>query len=164
MTFKKIILILTSLFFLTSGYCQSKKDIRNAKVATETTTTTITDNGKEITYKDSYTVFDKNGNVNEQTEYNKDGTIKRKESNKYNASNDKIEEKIFDAKDKSTKKTTFTYDVNKNKTGETEYDENGTVIRQVIYSYNNKGLKTEKKTYDGKKKLISTKKYTYTNR
>jgi len=156
--------MLAAIFFMAQLHGQSKKDIRNAKVSAETTTTTIIEGGKEITYKDSYTLYDKNGNVSEQTEYSKDGSVKHKESMKYNADNDKIEEKVFDAKDKSTKKTTFTYDANSNKIAENEYDENGKLVKQITYAYNNKGLKTEKKVFDGKKKLISTKKYTYTSR
>ncbi|MEI6574903.1 MAG: hypothetical protein WCO63_01870 [Bacteroidota bacterium] len=145
-------------------FAQSKKDIRNAKIASETTTVTQTDNGKDITYKETYTIYDKNGNVTEQTEYNKEGAVKRKESNKYNADNDKTEEVVFDAKEKTTRKTSFTYNVDGSKTGEIEYDEKGIILKQSTYTYNNKGLKTEKKTFDGKKKLLSTKKYNYTTR
>jgi hypothetical protein len=143
---------------------QSKKDIRENKILSETTYTTSYENGKEVSYKDTYTVYDKNGNVIEETEYTKTGDIKRKETNKYNANNDKTEEVVFDGKDKTTTKTVFYYNALGQKIGEISYDSSGKIHHQISYSYNSNGFKTEKKTYDAGKKLLSVKKYTYTNR
>jgi hypothetical protein len=149
------------LLVATSIAAQSKKDIRENKIVSETSTITVTESGKESTYKDSYTVYDKIGNVTEQTEYNKDGTIKRKETNKFNANKDKTEEVVFDGKDKTTHKTTFFYNSGGQKIGEIEYDGSGNILKQSMIIYNANGFKTEKKTYDANKKLISTKKFTY---
>lgn len=147
--------------FISALQAQSRKEIRENKIISETSFVTSNENGKEVTYKDSFTVFDKNGNISEQTEYNKEGGIKRKETNKYNANKDKIEEVVYDGKDQTTRKTMFLYNSNFQKTGEIEYDNSGNVIRQSMILYNAKGLKSEKKVFDANKKLIATKKYTY---
>lgn len=149
------------LLQISNVIAQSKKDIKENKIVSETTYVTIIENGKETTYKDTYTLYDKNGCVAELTEFYKDGTIKKKETNKYNASKDKIEVLIFDGKDKTTEKTTYLYNSNSQKIGEIEYDGSGNIIKQSMIIYNANGFKTEKKTYDANKKLISTKKYFY---
>jgi hypothetical protein len=151
-------------FAITTVMGQGKKEIRDNKIASETSYVTSYENGKEITYKESYTVYDKNGCVTEQTEYNKEGAIKRKETNKYNANKDKIEEVVYDGKDKTTQKTTYFYNSEYQKIGEIEYDGAGIIKKQSLIIYNAKGMKAEKKTYDANKKLISTKKFTYTTK
>jgi glycogen debranching enzyme len=160
----KNILSLLLIFISLFSFAQSKKDIRNNKIASETAMITVTENGKEITYKDSYTIYDKNGNVIEQTEFNRDGSIKNKETNKFDANKNKIETTEYNEKDKTTTKTTFVYDKNDNKILETEYDGKGKIIRQSAYIYNNKGFKTEKRTVDGNKKLIAIKKHSYSTK
>jgi hypothetical protein len=161
---KKLLALPLFLIVITTVTAQSKKDIRENKIGSETSTITLTENGKEVTYKDTYTVYDKNGNVTEQTEYNKEGTIKRKETNKYNANKDKTEEVVYDGKDNTTRKTTYFYNSNGQKIGEIEYDGSGKIIKQSMITYNADGFKTEKKTYDANKKLISTKKFTYSTK
>lgn len=161
MNFEKLWVIVLLCLTITTVSAQSKKDIRENKIVSETSNITTIDNGKEVTYKDSYVVYDKNGNVAEETEYNKDGTIKRKETNKYNTNKDKTEEVVFDGKDKTTHKTTFFYNSGGQKIGEIEYDGAGKILKQSMITYNANGFKTEKKTYDANKKLISTKKFTY---
>jgi hypothetical protein len=158
---KKLFLLAALCVITTIVSAQSKKDIRENKIVSETSTISITENGKEIIYKDSFTVYDKQGNIIEQTDYNKEGGIKRKETNKYNANKDKTEEVVFDGKDKTTIKTTFFYNSNDQKIGEIEYDGTGKILKQSMITYNANGFKTEKKTYDANKKLISIKKFTY---
>ncbi len=162
MKVKHSILFLFLLFIALNTSAQSKKDIKNNKIASETSMITTSEDGKEVTYKDSYTVYDKNGCVTEQLDYAKDGTVKRKEINKYNSKKDKLEETIWNYKDKTYKKTSYAYDLNGLRVGEIEYDENGKTVKQCLIFYNSKGFKTEKRTYDGNKKLISTKKFNYT--
>jgi len=160
--FKNIFFLVLFLNF-TLSFSQSKKDIRSNKITSETAYITINENGKDITYKDSYTAYDKDGNTIEQIDYFKEGSIKRKELNKFNSHKDKIEEAIFDAKDKSFRKTTFIYNTNNQKVGEIEFDASGKILKQSVYTYNSKGFKVDKKTYDANKKLLSTKKYNYAN-
>ena len=159
-----ILTLVLFCFAVSTAVGQGKKDIRDNRIATETSYVTSTENGKEITYKDSYTVYDKNGCVVEQIDYNKEGAIKRKETNKYNANKDKIEEVVYDAKDKTTQKTTYFYNSQYQKIGEIEYDGAGQIKKQILTTYNPNGMKAEKKTYDANKKLISTKKFTYTTK
>ena len=161
MNIDKLFVIVMLCLTIATVSAQSKKDIRENKIVSETSNITTIENGKEVTYKDSYILYDKNGNIAEETEYNKDGTIKRKETNKYNANKDKTEEVVFDGKDKTTRKTTFYYNANGQKIGEIEYDGSGKIEKQSMIIYNANGFKTEKKTYDANKKLISTKKFTY---
>jgi hypothetical protein len=161
MNFDKLLAFTIFCTTISAVSAQSKKDIRENKIISETSNITAVENGKEVTYKDSYIVYDKNGNVTEETEYNKDGSIKRKETNKYNANKDKTEEMVFDGKDKTTHKTTFFYNSGGQKIGEIEYDGDGKILKQSMIIYNANGFKTEKKTYDANKKLISTKKFTY---
>lgn len=161
MKLKIFINIIIGLLLCTSISAQSKKDIKNNNISSETTYITINENGKEITYKDSYTEYNDEGNVTEQTDYLKDGSIKHKETNKYNSQKKKVEETVFDAKDKTNKRTVFTYNDDNKKESETEYNDSGKLIKQSVFTYNKKGFKIEKKTYDANKKLIATKKYIY---
>lgn len=151
-----------------SSFSQSKKDLKLNKVQTETSYITQKENGKEVTFKDSYTVYDKEGRTIEETEYYKDGTIKQKKTNKYDSQKNKIEETSFDAKDEakgeSYSKTTFFYNKNNEKIGEIEYDAKGKILKQSLIKYGNKGLKSEKLTYNADKVLLSTKKFVYTYR
>jgi len=156
-----VLVLIISVNFLSA---QSKKDIRNNKIESETATITYTENGKDITFKDSYTVYDKNGNVIEQTEYNRDGNIKSKTINKYDSNKNKIESIEYNDKTKTSIKTAYIYNKNDQKVMEIEYDTNGKITRQSAYLYNNKGFKTEKRTVDENKKLVAIKKYIYTAR
>jgi hypothetical protein len=152
------------MLVMTNVTAQSKKDIRDNKIVSETSFVTTMENGKETTYKESYTIYDKKGCVTEQTEYTKEGAIKRKETNKYNINKDKTEEVVYDGKDKTTQKTTFLYNANGQKIAEIESDGSGKIMKQSMILYNANGLKTEKKTYDANKKPISSKKYTYSTK
>jgi YD repeat-containing protein len=168
MNFKISAIVTFILLFSLSVFSQSKKDLKNNKVQSETSFVTINENGKEITYKDSYTTYDKEGRVVEETDYYKDGTIKQKKTNKYDSQKNKIEETSYDAKDpakgESYTKTTFFYNKNNDKIGEIEYDAKGKIIKQSLIKYGNRGLKSERLTYSADKVLISTKKFTYTYR
>lgn len=146
------------------SFIQSKKDLRLSKIESETTFITARDAaGKEITFKDSYTLYNRNGNPTEETEFFRDGTIKKKHTNKYNSFYDKIEEIEFDGKDGKTTKTVFTYNANGQKTAETQYNADNMVMKSIEYTYDSKGFKTIKKTLDGQKAIISIKKYQYTS-
>ena len=163
MKYNKLIIFLIGFIFPAILFSQSKKDIRNNKIVSETSNVTIFENGKEVTYKDSFTTYDKNGNVIERIEFYKDGKIKHKETSKYSSNKNKIEIIEYDDKDKITIKTTFVYDNNDNKILETEY-QNGKLVKQTAYVYNNKGFKTERRVVDENKKLINIKKYIYSTK
>jgi hypothetical protein len=159
------ILTLSTIIFLTGLYgnvfAQSKKEIRENKINSETVYITRLD-GKEV--KDTYTVYDKNGNMIEKVDYNKDGVVKGTEKHVYNADKEKIEETTYDAKGKLLSKISYVYDSNGEKVGEIEYDGNLSIQKQSLTTYDAKGFKKEKRTFDANKKLISVKKYVYTKR
>lgn len=161
---KTFCLMMICLMFVGSLYSQSKKKIREHKIISETTYNLKIIDGKEVSIKDSYEVYDKNGNVIEQTEYNKEGAIKKTEKTVYNANKDKIEEATYDGSGNLKSKKAYTYNSSGEKIGEIEYDGNGSIIKQSLTLFDTQGFKTGKRTYDGNKKLISTKKYVYNQR
>lgn len=147
-----------------SAFSQSKKLLKEHKINSETVYVTKVVDGKEVELKDSKTVYDKNGKVIEEEEYNKQGELKKTTKSKYNSDKDKIEETIYDGKGVMISRTTFIYNSSGEKVGEIEYDGKNNIVKQSITVFDSKGFKVEKKTYDGNKKLISTKKYVYTKR
>lgn len=187
--FSLVVLLLVSL----AAFCQSKKEKKaiktyGVKAVTETVTETV--NGKEVTRKDAYTAFDKNANVVLNEEFRKDGTLKHKETAKYDSKGNKLEESVWDAAElQPTPEKYFRYvckyDSDDNKTEEQSYDASGKLIsksqfsystsgkvesvydpagkllKQIVLMYDSKGLKKEKREYDGAKVLLSTRKYQY---
>ena len=153
MNFFKIIIILFISFFVASAFAQSKKDMKKVNkfdVKSMTETITEMEDGKEITYKDTYTAFDKNGNVIEKDEYHKDGSLKYKSFAKYDGKGNKLEDSYTETggkkeegkhKEKNVRHT-YKYDVNNNKIEEIEMDNTGKVIYKMQISYNIKGDKT----------------------
>lgn len=152
--------LFVSAFCFNDSFSQSKKEVKDNKIKSTTEDVTATENGKEITYKDSYITYDKNGNITEQTEYNKDGTIKNKLSMKYDNFKNKIEEIEYEGNTIKQKRQ-FSYNTNGDKTVEVTFDAAGKLLKKEIYFYNNKGLRTEKKTYGSSNTLVETHKYTY---
>ena len=86
----------------------------------------------------------------------------KKVTYKYNSSNDKTEENVYDGEGKLIRKTVFTYNRNGDKSAEVVMDASGKMIKKMIYTYDGKGLKSERKTYNGDNQLESSKKYDYT--
>jgi hypothetical protein len=182
------------LFFFTfSVYSQSKKEKKAIKTwGIKSVTEMVTENvnGKEIIRKDSYTTYDKNGDITYNEEYRKDGTLKHKESEKYDSKGNKLEETVFDiaeARSEKNIKKTYKYDSEENKIEENEFDENGKLLKKTqytynstgekvseveynglgkvskktVYAYDSKGLKAIKKEYDANNQVLSTKTYQY---
>ena len=164
---KKLIIVVIFLQIGVIVSAQSKKEKKAIKTygirsITENVTETI--NGKEVTRKDAYTAYDKNTNMTVKEDYRKDGTLKHKETAKYDSKGNKLEETIFDAAEtqlnsEKNLKHSCKYDSDDNKTEETEYDAAGKLIHKQQYSYNNKGDKTLEVEYDASGKL--TKKVVY---
>ena len=127
---------------------------------------TETENGKEVTRKDSYTAYDKDANIIEIQNYRKDGTLKHKGTTKYDSKGNKIEETIFDAAETQPKpeknvKHISKYDGNNNKIEDLEYDGSEKLIRKIQYSYNSKGDKILEVEFDATAKLIKKTVYIY---
>jgi hypothetical protein len=153
------------LFYCSSAFAQlKKKEIKENKIKSVTETVTVYENGKEITRKDSYTLYNKDADILQNEEYRKDGTLRHREINVYDKKGNKIEETVFDAaprKDESENspktdknvKRTFKYNANGNKTEELEYDGNGQLLQKKLFSYDNHGNKILEVIYDANGKL-----------
>lgn len=163
---RTVLLLVLSLVF-SSLSAQSKKDIKALKIKNCTETTIAYDGGKETAnYKSGFRAFDKEGNTIEDTEFNQNGTIKRKELTKYSGKN-KTEEIVenhetgVDVGPRVYKKSTFKYNADGDKTEETEYDSKGSVIRKTTITYNKNKDKQFEMVYDGTGKLIKKTAYGY---
>ena len=148
---------------------KEKKIFKTFKVKSVTENVTEIINGKETTRKDSYTSFDKDANVISKEEYRKDGTLKHKETAKYDSNGNKLEETIFDAAETLLKtekniKHITKYDSDDNKTEEQEYDASGKMIRKQQFSYNSNGDKILEVEYDGEGKLMKRTVYMYNSK
>ena len=163
---KKIFLLLAFAFSLPS-FSQNKKEKKAIKTygiksVTENVTENI--NGKEATRKDSYTAYDKNANVTLNEEYRKDGTLKHKETARYDSKGNKLEETVFDAAEiqpngEKTLRHVCKFDSDDNKIEELEYDGAGKLLSKSQSSYNSNGDKVLEVVYDAAGKL--TKKVVY---
>jgi predicted membrane protein len=85
---KKILLFSAILFSFIYLFAQNKKEVKKNKIKTVTVTETAA--GK--TLNDEKTVFDKNGEVIEETSYTKEGAIKNTHKYKRNKAGDVVEE------------------------------------------------------------------------
>ena len=178
-------------FISTSAFSQSKKDIKKLKIKSITETVTVYENEKSISYKLSFVSYTKNAKITEMTDYNRDGSIRRKETatfdeqgnkieeliygslesvvvtnrktiSKYNTDNNKTEDMEYDGKGKFIRSQKFTYDNYNNKKTETVFDAAGKINKKVTYRYDADGLRTERKEYNEKNILVLEKQYSYT--
>jgi len=155
------------LFCVTSlSIAQSKKEIKKYKIKSITETISIMEKGKSIVYKDHYILFDKNGEIVEEIEYNRDGSVKKKQLVKYDNNDNKIEETSFHqgtknpGDGKTNLKIIYKYNANNDKTEEHEYD-SGKLVKRKIYSYNNKGERTLEEVYSAEGKLLRKAAFSY---
>jgi hypothetical protein len=151
--------IFLAFFLLISllTYSQKKKEIKKYRI--RSITTTDIENGK--TLNDSKTIFDANGEVVEEINYdNKDGSLKSHHKYKVNSEGDITEDAEYDKAGLKEKKI-YKYNSLGEKTEELIYDKNEKLQKRHVYTYDSKGLKTERKTFDGANAVISVKKYTY---
>lgn len=184
---KKTLLILVCLLISFVSFSQPKKTIKEKKIKSLTVWQTEINDGKEITYKDSYEEYDKKGRTVLSIEYKKDGTIKKKEtttydnydnvieemkfnlkenkfirkSHKFNANNDEIEEIEYNIKNEVIGKTIFTYNTNGDKVSESQYDGNDKLLKKHVYTYSSPKIKAGRKTTNDSNVIESTRKYIY---
>jgi hypothetical protein len=164
------ILFLTCVLSLGAN-AQGKKDVKKNKIKSITEIVTTTENGKEITYKAYYIAFNKDGEVTEETEYYSNGTIKKKETTKYDANDNKVEETFYQKKNPKSddesealinQKIVYKYNVHNDKVEEDEIDAStGKIIKMQLFLYNSKGERNIEETYDANKKLIKKALFTY---
>lgn len=151
-----------------SLFAQSKKEIKAYKIKSTTETVTSFETGKEVTWKAEYDAYDKDGNTTEQTTWFTDGSVNRKELNKFNSKGDKVEEIVIDNKakvntpdDDKYKHVANKYNANGDKIEETYFDEKGVQIKKTVTTYNSKGDKTQELTTDAAGKQLKKITYTY---
>jgi len=161
-----LIVVLTTY----SSFAQSKKEVLKKKIKSITENVTVYENGKEATYKESYILFNKAGKIIEETTYNKDGSIQKKETFKFDNDKNKLEETYYrDAEEEKkkgveSKKISYKYNVNGDKSEEIEYDGSGKVTKKIVYGYNGLGEKNLETHYNGDGKLLKKAAYTYDNK
>jgi hypothetical protein len=165
-------LIIVALLGATNLFAQSRKEIKELKIKAVTETTVLYKDGKESSsYKSQYKTFDKEGNTLTDTEYNPDGSVRRKETSKYKGK-DKIEEIVEngtkqgssdDDNDgpKKYKKTTWKYNEKGDKIEEVEYDAAGTVTKKTTITYNSKGDRLIETEFDGASRIAKKTVYGY---
>ncbi len=126
--------LLMFILFGSPLFAQKKTAVKESNVRSVTEyKQDIEKNGPQL--KESYFLYDKNGNILEEIEY--DGAGKVKTHFKYQ------------------------YDTNNNKIKETELSTTGKVVRTTEYKYNSNNLRTERNTYGGDGKLKSKRTYQY---
>lgn len=161
---KNYIFLLLNVFLLLnfqSAFSQKKKSIKKLNLKSVTESVISVEEGKSKTLKDSYTGFDKNGNVLSEIKYNADGSIRKKTMNKYDEEGNKTEEAEYNGSGKLISKIVNTYNAKGDKSTEMEYDVNNVLLKKSLFSYDSRELKTEKKIYNGSNVLIKTHKYSY---
>lgn len=168
MIMKFIISLGFILMLSVSGYSQSTKKVKNFRIKSTTEWITMfNDNEKSEQRKDVYIAFDKDGNTIEKTEYNKDGSIKKREISKYDNKGNLLEESNYEAKhdkenkDSYNKKVSYKYNTNNDKTEENVFDSEGKLIKKTVYTYNRNGDKSAEVTMDSSGKVLKKAIYTY---
>jgi hypothetical protein len=172
---KKFIYALLLICMLVgTSFDQSKKEVKKNKIKSITEFITVKESGKDVTYKSYYIAFNKNGEIVEETEYNSNGSLKKKETTKYDANNNKIETTYYCQKKTNQKapnpepteivnsKTVYKYNVHNDKIEESDIDpNNGKLIKMHSFIYNSKGEKEAEETYDTEKKLLKKVTFVY---
>ena len=154
------------IFLLISVLCfgQTKKEAKKNNIKSTTTWITSYENDKEQNYKDSYEEFDKMGHTVLKIEYRKDGTIKKKETARYDNYNNKIEETEFDGDDQKFSRKTCKYNAFNDKTEEIEYNAAGEIIKTSAYTYNSNGDRSTEVITDGAGKLKKKNVYSFNSK
>jgi hypothetical protein len=130
---RSIILFLMAIVSL-SVSAQKKNVVKSNNIKSVTEYKQDMEKGNAAKIKESYTLFDDDGNVLEEINYDAAGKVKTHLKYQYNSDNNKIKE--------------------------TEISPDGKVVKVTEYKYNG-DLKTERNIYDGAGKLKSKKIYQY---
>ncbi len=144
--------------FVLNGNAQKRKDLKKYHV--KTITEFKTEDGKSLIEEKN--IFDKNGNLLEKTNYNKEGQLKSVFKYTYNASDDVVTEEEYGADGKLKEKKVYLYNGLGEKTEEQIFGSDLKLQKKHVYIYDAKGFKIERKTLDATGALKSVKKYNYT--
>ncbi len=106
-------------------------------------------------------VYDKKGNIIDETEFKAD-RMKHRFVSEYNGPGSKKSAEFEYLADASLKsKKLILYNRMGDKIEEQVYDKQNTLIEKSIWTYDSKGFKKEKSQYDGAGNLLNSRKYTY---
>ncbi|MEI7664258.1 MAG: hypothetical protein WCK34_18770 [Bacteroidota bacterium] len=155
------------MILLLPGLIIAGKQERKHKVKSATTTTTVYENGKASSSKDSYEEFDRNGNTTLSIGYGKDGTVLHKETTVYDKAGNVTEEVVTDTKENKSYRMTYTYTVIKDKTllaEESEFTSAGTLKKKTVYTYNASKKKATETVTDGTGQPVKKVIYSYNSR
>lgn len=131
LNFSKVVILL--IVITSSAQAQKKNEVKENKILAITEfKQDVEKKGARI--KDNYTLYDVNGNILEEIEYDSSGKIKTHMK--------------------------YQYDSNSNKLKEIEINPEGKIVKTTEYKYNN-NLKVEKNIYDGSGKLKNKRTYQY---
>ncbi|NJK93591.1 MAG: hypothetical protein HC905_00505 [Bacteroidales bacterium] len=128
----KIVLIFLMVCFTVEAQKKNSVKTNNIKSVTEYKQDVDKNNGAKV--KEAFTLYDINGNILEEIEYDSQGKVK-------------VHMK-------------YQFDSNGNKTKEIEIAPDGKIIKTTEYKYNG-DIRTEKNIYDGAGKLKSKRTYQY---
>lgn len=162
-----IFLFLTLLSSI--SFAQSKKAVKKYDIQSVTETVTIKVNGKELSYIESFTTYDKEGRVISMTEYNSDKTIKKQETATYDKQGNKIQETSLKTEDALKPKVNFKrintkFNAQNDKIEEIQYDASNKIVKKEVYGYNKWGQKNSILVYDGEGKIIKKQTVTFNDK
>jgi len=156
--------LLAAFFFLSVSTlltAQSKKELKDAGVASRIENTSKLEKKSIVNFIESTEKYDANGNKTEAIEYKSDGDIKNYDQFEYNDKGKLVKETHIDPLSKKPKETIeYTYGEDDKLIKEVYYNKKNELTKTVDYKYENK-LKIEKKTTNSSGKVIETKTYTY---
>lgn len=165
---KIIILVIVCMGIGFSGYSQSKKSLRTYSITKKTETVLKYKNGKaQDPYVSEVEVFDKNGEWIERIDFDKDGSIKKREVRKYNKRllveeiQDKPQEKEWTETTPSYKQRVYTFNKKADLMEEKDLSRKGEVKRKRVYTYNKYGDRMTRTTTDKHGEVESIDNYTY---
>jgi hypothetical protein len=150
--------ILLACLITVSLNAQSKKAIKKNNV--RSVNIIDLENGRNL--NSHRVLYNKDGEMTEETDYDKEGNLKWIKKYKYNGEGDVTEEEENDIKNNKLEKHIYKYNSLGEKTEEQVWDGSGKIVKTHYYTYDGRGLKTERKTVDNTGKTIAVKKYTYT--
>lgn len=153
---KKMVLLLFAIGFSCGLMAQNKKTI--AKYGINVMLETVTEEGRTV--NDLKKIFNKEGEVTQEINYDKTGAVKDITSYTFDKSGNCILETVTE-NEKVVERKIIKYDLSDEKTEELIYDNENKLEKRNLYFYNAKGLKIEKRTLDSSGKVISSHKFIY---
>jgi hypothetical protein len=153
--------IICLLLIYTLAPAQSAKDIKKNKVKSVTIWQSAKEGDPNTQVKESYEVFDKNGNTTLRIEYKPDGSVDKKETFRYDKNQNKVEEFEYEGDNIVRTHKMYLYDKFRNKAEEQEYSPTSELIKKTIFSYNTGGDKLTETVTDAKGGTLKKTEYKY---